>query len=33
MTMKILLSSSLAGAMLLTACGHGEVPAVGDYSV
>ena len=33
MTKKILLSFSLAGAMLLTACGHRELPAMGDYSV
>ena len=33
MTKKILVSFSLAGAMLLTACGHRELPAMGDYSV
>ena len=33
MTKKILVSFSLAGAMLLSACGHRELPAMGDYSV
>lgn len=33
MTKKFVLSFSLAGAMLLTACGHRELPALGDYSV
>ena len=33
MTKKILVSFSLAGAMLLTACGHRELPAMGDYFV
>ena len=33
MTKKILVSFSLAGAMLLTACDHRELPAMGDYSV
>lgn len=33
MTKKILFSFSLAGALLLTACGHRELPAMGDYSV